>query len=287
MRVAPGMAWVTASTREALRLGAEQVGTAHLLLGLFAVGGEAARLLGGTGITLESARAVIAGDAEPCAIGDEAFWRPTPAARTVVDASARERHTLDILRGLLADTDAREVIATAGADPSSLLRDDVPGDVYIPQEVSADRSLLPGQAFAHSSSIFVSAPPEAVRSALADAASLRAFAWQDGAVVSDDGLSATRTTRSGNATLRAELIVGDDDLTWVFTALDGKRTGQHAKYERFTLSAAPGGCDVAREQGYRLHGWLGRWAHRMRGTAGGWDLAFGGHQLAAFISSGR
>ncbi|NLE96682.1 MAG: hypothetical protein GX596_01665 [Propionibacterium sp.] len=288
MRFAPGMTWVATSTREAHRAGAEAVAPEHLLLGLVAVGGEAARWLGGQGLTLADARRMLGSGGIVGAGITEARWHPTAEAKAVVDWSGQAPDTTAILLRLLEEPTVQRFleatsidVARAGSSPAS--------DDYKPIVRPADAALLPPPAAARALRIFVSAPRAVVAERLADPAVLRSFAWQRGASVSDDGLTAIRAGRAGSTTLRASLARDTEDdsdvLTWAFAIGEGRRAGENAKYERFTLRDAPGGCDVDREQGYRVRGAMARFVRWMSSDSGGLDLVFGGHQLAAHIAA--
>lgn len=283
------MIWVRASVHESRRAGAQLVDVDHLLLGLLAVGGAAARVLGRHGVTLDGLRRRVGSVAAEEA-GD-AYWHATDRAQTVVDASGGAAGTVDLLTRLLDEPPVRDLVAAEGADVDALLAElgSTP-DGYAPEPVAPDPELLPTSGYAFRSTTFLSAPATRVTEALADPQVLRAFAWGPGIEVSDDGLTGRRTRRRKTTTLRAALrdsrsapssgtgVAGT--VVWVFVADDGRVM----KYERFEVAEAPGGCEVTREHGFRIVGLATRLLQSLSGGPKGWDEVFVGHQIAAHVA---
>jgi ATP-dependent Clp protease ATP-binding subunit ClpA len=120
--------------REALTLGAEEVGTEHILLGLQLSGqGLAARVLEHAGVTIERARPLIVtitGPAQPRPFGEIAL---TPTAKQAIAGATREALELDaesvatehLLLSLIGHYDGvlGRVLLDLGADPQQLRRE--------------------------------------------------------------------------------------------------------------------------------------------------------------------
>ncbi len=304
------MIWVRASVHESRRAGAQLVDVDHLLLGLLAVGGAAARVLGRHGVTLDGLRRRV-GSVGAQEEGD-AYWHATHRARAVVDASGSAAGTVDLLLRLLDEPPVRDLVAAEGADVDPLADElRATPDGYVPEPVSPDPELLPTSAFAFRSTTFLSAPAARVTAALTDPQVLRAFAWGPGVEVGDDGLTGRRTRRGRTTTLRAALRDGGNGedpalrdarfarssgtgdgrapssgtgvagtVVWVFVADDGRVM----KYERFEVAEAPGGCEVTREHGFRIVGLATRLLQSLSGGPKGWDEVFVGHQVAAHVA---
>lgn len=273
--ILPGMIWVRASVHEAHRAGAPVVDVDHLFLGLLAVGGTAARILGRHGVTLDGARRRVGVVGEPVD-GDE-YWHATERARAIVDGSGSAGGTVDLLLRLLDEPTVRDLVVAEGVDPQGLADElRATADGYTPEPVRPDPELLPTSAFAFRSTTFLSARAAPVTEALADPQVLRAFAWGPGVKVDDDGLTGRRTRRGRTTTLRASLRDG----TWVFAG----EGGTVMKYERFVVAEAPGGCEVVREHGYRVVGLAARLLQSLSGGPKGWDGVFVGHQIAAHVA---
>lgn len=138
MNITLALLWANASWREAARVGVREVDTEHLYLGLLALGGAAARLLGSHGVTLASARERVrdaqAADLRSLGIDPDPLLLPprqlreighpdlvfTPAARRIVDA--RHPDTYACLVELLKQADApRRLLAADGVLPNDLV----------------------------------------------------------------------------------------------------------------------------------------------------------------------
>jgi hypothetical protein len=295
MRIHPGMVWVRASVQEARRAGAEAVDVDHLLLGLLAVGGTAARVLGRRGITLDGMRRRVGSDGAQATDGD-AYWHPTDRARAVVDSSGSAAGTVDLLLRLLDEPTVRDLVEAEGAAADALVDElRATPDGYTAEPVPPDPELLPTSAYALRSATFLSAPAARAVEALTDPRVLRAFAWGPGVEVDDEGLTGRRTRRGRTTTLRAELrspsrrdgdpASGASPGPWVVSWVFSRDDGQVMKYERFEVSEAPGGCDVVRVHGYRVVGLAARLLQALSGGPKRWDEVFVAHQLAADIAA--
>lgn len=305
------LAWLSASWREAERQRADAVDVDHQYLGLLGVGGAAARLLGGHGITLASARLRarealsddlaglgLASDALPeplpFAATGEGGYKETARARAITDAASKAPDTFALLVALLQEPSGavRRLVNADGVAPQELVAPLKEGstDPFAAATVPVAPGLLPAPAFARAVGSYVSTPRARAADLLAAPAALPYFSAFGEGDVAPDGLSAELTRGSRSMTLGAELgreeEPGRDVLTWTMRILQAPRhAGEPLGYHRFTLTDGPGGTDLVHEYGYRTFGVLGRLLHPLtRHLAGGFGLQHQRYALAAYIS---
>lgn len=278
--------WGNAAWREAARVGAAEVDLDHLYLGLLALGGAAARLLGRHGISLASARRdareALAGDLSalgvtdadallppPLTLGElgEGSWRATARATEVADKAVRAPDTYALLVALLQEPSGtvRRLVAAGGVRPQDLVAELKAGadDPYATDKAAVDLGILPAPAHASSLTRFVSAPASVVADVLSDPASLALWALDPArARVSEDGETVRHDRRGQTMTLRyhhkREREGTTEVVTWIAEMLDGPHAGEPLLYERFEAAPAPGGTELRRTSGRRRFGLLGR-----------------------------
>ncbi|MBB1493434.1 hypothetical protein J4N02_04320 [Propioniciclava sp. MC1595] len=289
--------WTTAAWREAARVRAAEVDVEHLYLGLIAVGGAAAALLGRHGITLASARGrvrdALAEDLATLGIdvadlpspihfmqmGDPA-WHATARADALLK-SVTLTDTYAALVALLQEPSGivRRLVHADGVVPQDLVPELKEGadDPYAPEAVPADDTLLPPPNRGQRVRRYVSAPPADVVAALADPALLALWAFDPvKSQVSEGGLR-NRIEKGGRSltvrlsctrTTEADAKV----VTWVHTAEDTKYAGETLTYDRFEVRPAPGGSEVTRIAGRRTFGLVGRVLAPVYDLFGSWGL---------------
>lgn len=302
-------AWLSASWREAERDRADAVDVDHQYLGLLGVGGAAARLLGGHGITLASARGRVrealaddlAGlglassalpDPLPFATTGNAPFKETARAKAITDAASKSPDTYALLVALLQEPSGavRRLVNADGVTPQDLVSPLKEGstDPFGPSSVPAVPGVLPAPAFARAVTSYVSAPREAVADTLSRPEALPYFSLFGNAEVSRDGLTATVNRGRSTLVVHAELSrhrTDHDELLWTLRMVEGRYGGQPLNYHRLILTDAPGGTDVTHEFGYRTFGVLGRLLHPVtRFFAGGFGIQHQRYALAAYIS---
>lgn len=285
MNITLALLWANASWREAARVGVREVDTEHLYLGLLALGGAAARLLGSHGVTLASARERVrdaqAADLRSLGIDPDPLLLPprqlreighpdlvfTPAARRIVDA--RHPDTYACLVELLKQADApRRLLAADGVLPNDLVAELKEGsdDALAAETVPPTPGLLPPPAQAQRVGRFVSTPPGRLADLLADPQSLAWWAYDpDGVEVFDGGEQVRLHKRSASFTIRFHLTrrahgTGGDahTVTWLQEMTDGPNAGEPLRSDTFTMTAAPGGCELVHTCETRSFGALGR-----------------------------
>ena len=287
----------TASWREAARLRAAEVDLEHLYLGLIAVGGSAARLLGRHGITLASARqrvrealaldlatlgvdvADLPSPIHLMQLGDPA-WQATPRADTTLK-ELRMTETYEVLVTLLKEPSGtvRRLVAADGVTPQDLVPELKEGadDPYSTERVPLDTTLLPAPGRAQRVRRYVSAPVDLVAESLADPGLLTVWAYDPTKATASDGGLRVRHDKGGRV-LTVQLAVdtetvGDTRIvTWTHTALDTQYAGQRLTYDRFEVTPAPGGADIVRTSGRRTYGVLGRLAAPLTDRFVGWGM---------------
>ncbi|MDO5534639.1 MAG: Clp protease N-terminal domain-containing protein [Propionibacteriaceae bacterium] len=289
--------WTTAAWREAARVRESEVDVEHLYLGLIAVGGAAAALLGRHGITLASARrrvreamtedlatlgidvADLPSPIHFLQLGDPA-WQATPRADALLK-STTPTDTYAVLVALLQEPSGtvRRLVHADGVVPQDLVPELKQGadDPYAPESVPADDALLPRPNRAQRVRRFVSAPVDAVADAIADPALLGLWAYDPvTSQVSEGGLR-NRVEKAGKTlTVTLECTRSHEEdtqvVTWVHTAQDTKYAGQRLTYDRFEVVSAPGGSEVIRTAGRRTFGVLGRLLSPVNDLFNSWGL---------------
>lgn len=278
--------WMTAAWREAQRAGAPETDIDHLYLGLIAIGGSAARLLGRHGISLESARRRVAEsqDADLASLGiDASGVRPprvpplqamisrtlptTKPAEALLTRALKGSDTYDLLKTLLEEPSGvtRRLVHADGVTPQDLapgLREGAE-DPFSPETVDADPALLSAPARAQRLTRFLPVPAARAAEALSESDSLSWWAYDpEKSQVSADGERVTHRHGQKTMTLRLHHTRHQVDdthvVTWLQEALDGPHAGQVLLYDRFEFSPAPGGCVMTRTAGRRSFGILGR-----------------------------
>lgn len=278
--------WGNAATREAARVGAAEVDLDHLYLGLVALGGAAARLLGRHGISLASARrdvrAALADDLSTFGVTNadallpppltlrelgEPSWRATPRAEEIIEKAVRAPDTYALLVTLFQEPTGtvRRLVAAGGVRPQDLVAELKQGadDPYATDRAPVDPGILPAPAHASALTRFVSAPAGVVADVLSDPASLALWALDpQRASVSEDGETVRHDRGAQAMTLRyhhkRERVGTTEVVTWIAEMLDGPRAGEPLLYERFEATPAPGGTELRRTSGRRRFGLLGR-----------------------------
>lgn len=273
--------WANASWREAARDGVPEVDTDHLYLGLIALGGAAARLLGHHGVTLTSARERVregrAADVRALGIDPTPLLLPprplrelghpdlvfTPAARALLDV--RHPDTYACLITLLRTSDAaRRLLAADGVLPDDLVAELKEGsDDPLTCEPAPVPAVLPPPAYGLRVSRFVPVPPARLADLLASPESLDWWAFDpDRAEILPGGEQVRLRHGSRTLTLRFHLTrrdaPGRRTVTWLQQALDGRYAGQPLRHDTFEITPAPGGCELAYARATRTFGLLGR-----------------------------
>lgn len=278
--------WMTAAWREAQRVGATRTDVDHLYLGLLAIGGSAARMLGRRGVTLTSARRRVteAMDADLATLGIDASavrtppppplhameTRPdlplTPRAEALAAKAMKGADTFALLKALMEEPSgvARRLVHADGVTPQDLAPELRQGaeDPLSPETVDPDPALLPGRTRAQRIQQFLAVPAEQAADRLADPASLAWWAYDPAkSEVSADGERVTHSQAGRKLSLRlhqTRRTEGDVHVvTWIHEALDGRYAGEPLTYDRFEFRPAPGGCELTRTSGRRTFGVLG------------------------------
>lgn len=273
--------WANASWREAARDGVPEVDTDHLYLGLIALGGAAARLLGRHGVTLTSARDRVrearAADVRALGIDPTPLLLPprplrelghpdlvlTPAARALL--GARHPDTYACLIALLKTSDAaRRLLAADGVLPGDLVAELREGsDDPLTTEPAPVPDVLPPPAYGLRVSRFVPVPPERLADLLASPESLGWWAFDPEAADVLPGGEQVRLARGPRTlTLRFHPTRRDTPhrrtVAWLQEALDGRYAGQPLRHDTFEIAPAPGGCELTHTRATRTFGVVGR-----------------------------
>lgn len=306
--------WGNASWREAARVRAAEVDLDHLYLGLLAIGGSAAQLLGRRGITLTSARRrareamqedlarLGLTDADdvlppPLSIKDlgEGDWRPAPRTKELLDEVGKAPDTYALLVALLQEPSGtvRRLVAADGVVPQDLVPELKAGadDPYSAEGVPVIPGLLPGPARASRVRHFVPAPPEAVADALSDPAILALWAYAPEQATVDAAGTTVRYERGRKSmTVRHRVSRARESdaevVTWVADMLDTRYAGQPLSYDRFEARPAPGGTELALTRGRRTFGVLGALIAPIVGLFNGWGMLHS-MQVLAFVIADR
>lgn len=305
--------WTGAAHLEAARTGLAEIDVDHLYLGLLAVGGQAARILGAHGVSLASARrrvreslaedlsalgldAVEAVLPPPTAARDLDFsdWQATGRAHDLVTAQAKGRGgTAAALLALIAEPSGvvRRLLTADGVDPDVLATDlaDAPGEPDAVERVAADPVLLPPPARATRIRHYLSSPPDAVGDAIADPALLAAWAYDpEKAEIGDAGETIRHSRGRKKLTLRVHHTRRQDGeadvVTWIQEMVDGPHPGQPLRYDRFAIVPAPGGADLVHTGGQRSFGLLGRITAPFTGWISGLGMTYGAHRIGMEIA---
>lgn len=291
--------WSQASWREAARVRADEIDLEHLYLGLIALGGSAARLLGRHGISLASARRRVherqgegAGDdpgaaaLSPLTIRElgEGSWKATARADALMTAAAKAPDTFGILVVLLQEPTGavRQLVGADGVLPQSLVPELKQGadDQYTTERVPVDTAILPAPARAHSVHFFVSAPPALVADVLADPATLALWAIDPAKSELADGGETVRHRRGDKTiTLRYHhkrtMADGVEMVTWIAEMLDPPHAGEALMYDTFTCTPAPGGTELVRTEGRRRFGVMGQLFAPLWDSFANWGMVHG------------
>ena len=304
--------WTGAAHLEAARTRTTEIDVDHLYLGLLAVGGQAARILGRHGVSLTSARrrvresltddlSALGLDAAtdilppPRAARDLDFteWRATGRAHDLVNHVKLREGTCAALATLVAEPSGvvRRLLVTDGVDPDALTAElaaatDEPDAV---ERVEVDPTLLPPPARATRLRHYLSSSPGEVADAIADPALLAAWAYDPRKSEAGDGGETIRHVRGRRVlTVRIHHIrrrEGDADVvTWVHEMVDGPHAGQPLRYDRFAILPAPGGSELVHTAGQRNFGPLGRLAAPLFDWFSRFGMAYGAQRIGLEVA---
>lgn len=293
--------WSQASWREAARIRAGEIDLEHLYLGLLALGGSAARLLGRHGISLASARARVREGREadgtspgrtdaaalpPLTIRElgEGAWTATARADAVIAAAGKAADTFGLLVALLQEPTGtvRRLVGADGVTPQSLVPELKQGsdDQYVAERVPVDTAVLSTPARAHRVRFFVSAPPALVAGVLADPATLALWALDPAKSELSDGGETVRHRR-GDTTMtlryhhKRETAEGVETVTWIAEMLDTPHAGEALLYDTFICTPAPGGTELVRTEGRRRFGVVGQLLAPLWDSFANWGMVHG------------
>lgn len=291
--------WMSASMAEAARLRHREIEPEHLLLGLIAQGGIAARLLGSHGVTLARARAAVdeLADADLATVGihlpdglrpaplspadlhtgtDHGRLRLSSGSEALVERGSGPTTTsLEALRALTSGngpasrllqhlevdlTDLRLELETAGAQGAA------PADPHGGRPRTTQDYAAYGLDRVLCAERFVSAPPSELAALLGDPESLRLWAvsGQDVVEQRDDGIVERQTSRRGTVLMRWRLEDRQEGrVVWSCTMASGRYDGTTGFVRDIRLVAAPGGTLVHLSLAHRTFGRLGPVAYRL------------------------
>ncbi len=304
--------WTGAAHLEAARTRTAEIDVDHLYLGLLAVGGQAARILGRHGVSLGSARRRVresltddlgalgldaaAGVLPPPRAAREldfADWRATGRAHDLVNRTKLREGTCAALAALVAEPSGvvRRLLVADGVDPEKLTAElsARPAEPDAVERVDADPDLLPPPARARRIRHYLSAPPEVVGDALADPALLAVWAFDPQRAELDAAEETIRHTR-GRRTMAVRVHhtrrrEGEADvITWIHEMVDGPHAGEALRYDRFAILPAPGGAELAHTAGQRSFGRLGRLTAAMSDWFNGLGMAYGAQRIGLEIA---
>lgn len=284
MKLTLAIHWCNAAWRESARAGSRELDVDHLYLGLVALGGAAARLLGRHGISLASARERVreaqAADLSMLGIEGALLQLPpralkdlgdpdmqfTSRARALCDRLSKAPDTFAILVGLLKESDAvRRLLDADGVAPNDLVQELRAGsdDPLVADRVPPAAGVLPEPARGLRITRFVSVAPEHLADVLADPASLAWWAYDPAhAEVSAGGEFVRLARGKREITVRFHLSRHEDganhQVSWLQELTDGEYAGQPLRHDRFDITPAPGGCELTRTTSYRLFKLSGR-----------------------------
>lgn len=305
--------WTGAAHLEAARTRTTEIDVDHLYLGLLAVGGQAARILGRHGVSLTSARrrvresltddlSTLGLDAAadvlppPRAARDLDFddWQATGRAHDLVNEVKLRDGTCTALATLIAEPSGvvRRLLVADDVDPQAVAAElaaasDEPGGAI--ERVEADAALLPSPAWARRIRHYLSSPPGQVAEAIADPDLLAAWAYDPRKSEADDSGETIRHT-AGRRTMTARAHhtrrrEGEAEVvTWVQEMLDGPHAGQPLRYDRFAILPAPGGTELVHTAGQRSFGPLGRLTAPLSGWFGGIGMTYGAQRIGLEVA---
>lgn len=304
--------WTGAAHLEAARTRTTEIDVDHLYLGLLAVGGQAARILGRHGVSLTSARRRVRESLtdDLSALGldaavdvvpppkaarelDFADWRATGRAHDLVNHVKLREGTCAALAALIAEPSGvvRRLLIADGVDPDEMTAElgttaDEPDAI---ERAEVDRALLPPPAWARRIRHYLSSPPEEVANAIADPALLAAWAYDPRKSEADDsGQTIRHTAGRRTMTVRAHHTrrrEGEADVvTWIQELADGPHAGRPLRYDRFATLPAPGGTELVHTGGQHSFGLLGRLAAPMSGWFSGLGMAYGAQRIGLEVA---
>lgn len=304
--------WTGAAHLEAARTRTSEIDVDHLYLGLLAVGGQAARVLGRHGVSLASARqrvresltddlGTLGLDASddvlppPRAARELEFaeWRATGRAHDLVNEVKLREGSCAALATLIAEPSAvvRRLLVADGVDPEALTAEltATPDEPDAIERAGADPALLSSPAWAKQIRHYLSSPPKQVADAIADPALLAAWAYDARKSEADDsGETIRHTAGRRTMTVRAHHIrrrEGDADVvTWIQEMVDGPNAGQPLRYDRFAILSAPGGAELVHTAGQRSFGLLGRLAAPLSGWFSGVGMTYGAQRIGMEVA---
>lgn len=304
--------WTGAAHLEAARTRTTEIDVDHLYLGLLAIGGQAARILGRHGVSLASARHRVresltddlnalgldaADDLLPPPRAarelDFADWRATGRAHDLVNGVKLREGSCAALATLIAEPSGvvRRLLLADGVDPDALTAElaAAPGEPDAVERVEAEASLLPAPAWARRIRHYLSSPPDRVADAIADPDLLAAWAYDPRKAEVDDGGETIRHARGGRSmTLRAHHTrrrEGDAEVvTWIQEMVDGPRAGRPLRYDRFAILPAPGGSELVHTAGQRSFGLLGRLAAPLSGWFSGVGMTYAAQRIGMEVA---
>ncbi|MBB1495657.1 hypothetical protein J4N02_00035 [Propioniciclava sp. MC1595] len=263
--------WTTAAHREALRLRATRIDRAHLYLGLLQTGGDAARLLGTHGISLDSARThvvALTGPATGPATHPKATLPLTPPAQALTEEALRTAPgTAALLMSLLEDPSGvvTRLVEAAGLRPAMLTAElDVTAvDPFVPTVIPGAPVELPAPARVQRLTWYVSVPGATVTDALIRPDSLDWWAYDPTrATRSGDGTTIHHHQRGGDTSVHMHPSSRQEDgasiVVWRAELVEGPRAGQLLTIDRFEIRRATGGCHITRVAARRSFGLIGR-----------------------------
>lgn len=278
-------ALLSAARRETV----DELDAQHLFLGLIAIGGGAARMLGEHGVTLGSARALVHGDAVPSTSGDAPS--ADPFASALLTRFSRLASTHEALAMMIFEApDVRELLAAGGADASLLIKElgEARDITNPPSRVAVDRNLLPSAALAHAHTHYFPVKLDDVTAALTDPEFLTEWALPERAAGTLDGdvfrHDHGRTTTAVKFNCDHRVTGTSQTVTWVQTMIGGPNDGETLQYDRFELIPGPGGTDVRRSAGHRMFGRFARLlAPVVASIATGYGMSYRAYALSAEI----
>ena len=304
--------WAGAAQLEAARTRVSEIDIDHLYLGLLAVGGQAARILGRHGVSLSTARRRVreslASDLDALGLAaaesvlpppraardiDIADWRATDRAHELVNHAPLRDGTAAALGALIEEPsgDVRRLLAADGVDPDELrteLATSAPETAAV-ERVDADPALLPPPSSANRIRHYLSAPPRVVADALADPALLAVWAYDpQRSEVSADGETVRHSRGRKELTLRMHHVRRTEDasevVTWIHEMVDGRHAGQPLRYDRFEIVPATGGAELVHTAGQRSFGFLGRIVGPASARFAGLGMLYAAHRIGMEIA---
>ncbi len=304
--------WAGAAQLEAARTRAAEIDIDHLYLGLLAVGGQAARILGRHGVSLTTARRrvreLLASDLDTLGLAaaesvlpppraardiDIADWRATDRAYQLVNQAPLRDGTAAALGALIEEPSGvvRRLLASDGVDPDGLLTELAKGtpEPAAVERVDADPTVLPPPSSANRIRHYLSASPQLTADALADPALLAVWAYDPKrSEVSADGETVRHSRGRKDLTLRMHHVRraegASDVVIWIHEMVDGRHAGQPLRYDRFEIVPATGGTELVHTAGQRSFGVLGRIAGPASARFAGLGMLYAAHRIGMEIA---